>query len=469
MIMSIVYIYFCFIILIGYYSDGFISKFTKITFKNSFNMSPQDNSKEELDAVEIAMNYLNYDETGLKFLRKIVTADPKLKKEMDRANFWQGQSFVIKNAQIIGIVKEGLIIDAECDIRDKLQTKRVQINFPETTLSESELKKALYTMAFNFECMDSSAKILKLNFGDNYDLPTDLLFNQVPHPAWVRSYIYDAVTTATKNAVFNIDNIGSFTKSRLSVYVNFPEVNPAFDTYRIGTMLEMVRNMALGLVEEEGLKIRICVQQSMGSGIFTGLPLAIASMRPILERMDWAGVPYGNENVNSVIRFGTVGPDEIKDDDDCIIVVAPQNIVGGCVIDYLQPMCSKAEGKNIPLIAINPMLNDRPSSDNQMQIRGRAERQEFAKSFHPIFHMKLLYPSNGGYMFPIRGQILKRGYDQPWVLYDKKDIPVSDVNGNSGSGSNSDGKGRKEEYQIIAAFPPDWKLDSKVVSAQYVN
>ena len=120
-------------------------------------------------------------------------------------------------------------------------------------------------------------------------------------------------------------------------------------------------------------------------------------------------------------------------------------------------MCNYAEGRNIPLIAINPMLGDRPSSDNQMQIRGRAERQEFAKSFHPIFHMKLLYPSNGGYMFPIRGQVLKRGFDQPWVLFDKKDVHIG--------GSDE----TKEEYQIIAAFPPDWKLDSKAVSAQYVN
>ena len=179
--------------------------------KNYFNLSPQENNIEtrevEIDAVEIAMNHLNNDETGLKFLRKIVTADPKLKKEMDRANFWQGQSFVVENAQIIGIVKEGLIIDAECNIRDKLQTKRVQIKFSEPTLSESDLKKALCNFAFEYDCMDATANILKLSFGDNYELPMDLLFNEVPHPAWVRSYIYDAAATATKNVVLNIDNL----------------------------------------------------------------------------------------------------------------------------------------------------------------------------------------------------------------------------------------------------------------------
>lgn len=29
-------------------------------------------------------------------------------------------------------------------------------------------------------------------------------------------------------------------KSRMQIKVNFPEVNPAFDTYRLGTILEMV-------------------------------------------------------------------------------------------------------------------------------------------------------------------------------------------------------------------------------------
>jgi hypothetical protein len=35
-----------------------------------------------------------------------------------------------------------------------------------------------------------------------------------------------------------IENIN---KSRMQIKVNFPEVNPAFDTYRLGTVLEMVK------------------------------------------------------------------------------------------------------------------------------------------------------------------------------------------------------------------------------------
>lgn len=83
-------------------------------------------------------------------------------------------------------------------------------------------------------------------------------------------------------------------KSRLQMKVNFPEVsaiiaviaslcqfppyhlhcalhctqvNPAFDTYRIGTLLEMVRTIALRLAEQRGLRVRVCVQQSLGEGV----------------------------------------------------------------------------------------------------------------------------------------------------------------------------------------------------------
>lgn len=71
------------------------------------------------------------------------------------------------------------------------------------------------------------------------------------------------------------------------------------------------------------------------------------------------------------------------------------------MIGLLEEMVTAANGR--PIILINPNLDDRPSSNNRMQIRGRAERKAFANSFCDIFAMRLLYPSSGGYMFPIRG------------------------------------------------------------------
>ncbi len=39
------------------------------------------------------------------------------------------------------------------------------------------------------------------------------------------------------------------------------------DVYRIGTLLEMVREMAYALAED-GKLVKVCVQQSMGQGVF---------------------------------------------------------------------------------------------------------------------------------------------------------------------------------------------------------
>jgi hypothetical protein len=76
-------------------------------------------------------------------------------------------------------------------------------------------------------------------------------------------------------------------------------------------------------------------------------------------------------------------------------------VIGGMVINHLEKMVAAAKGR--PLILINPSLQDKPSSNNVMQIRGRKERKEFEDSFKDVFALRLLYPSSGGYMYPIKG------------------------------------------------------------------
>jgi hypothetical protein len=105
------------------------------------------------------------------------------------------------------------------------------------------------------------------------------------------------------------------------------------------------------------------------------------------------------------------------------------------VVDLLHDMIQAANGR--PVILINPSLNDRPSSNNLMQVRGRAERQAFADSFQDIYALRLLYPSSGGYMYPIGGMVAKQDFHSPWVVYDKR----------------QDGAGR-EVYEVIAALDP---------------
>ena len=155
-------------------------------------------------------------------------------------------------------------------------------------------------------------------------MPLDFRFNEVPHAAWVRAYVYDLASTALARAV---DDPALPDKSRLQMTINIPEMNPAFDTYRIGTVLELVRRMALTLAYQRKT-VRICVQQALGEGIFVGLPLALSSMRPALERMDWGTRLAANSDgadQPSRIRFGALGGDVLAADDDVAIIIAPQN------------------------------------------------------------------------------------------------------------------------------------------------
>jgi len=242
--------------------------------------------------------------------------------------------------------------------------------------------------------------------------------------------------------------------------VNFPEVNPAFDTYRIGTLLEMVRTIALRLAEQRGLRVRVCVQQSLGEGIFTGLPLALSSMRPVLESMDWGQQLSEEEKFRksdnsqprkeALIRLGAVGADQVATDDDVLLLIAPQNVIGGMIVNLLEDMVKAAAGR--PLILLNPQLADKPSSNNMMQIRGRSERKAFENSFRDIYALRLLYPSSGGYMYPIRGMIAKKDFHSPWVAYSKEG-----------------GAGDKERYRMIAAFDPYMPPDPTVLSEVFTT
>ena len=119
-------------------------------------------------------------------------------------------------------------------------------------------------------------------------------------------------------------------------------------------------------------------------------------------------------------------------------------MIGASVLGLLEEMVVAAAGR--PVILFNPILTDRPSSNNVMQVRGRSDRRQFVDSFEDIFCFRLLYPSSGGYMFPIRGMIVKKSYQSPWILYDRK---VSD---------------EKEIYDIIAALPAHPPPDPTVIS-----
>ena len=81
----------------------------------------------------------------------------------------------------------------------------------------------------------------------------------------------------------------------------------------------------------DGKRVRICVQGSMGAGVFQALPLSLNGVMRILEMMDWG-------EAEEFITRGGVGGDVPQPDDDFFILISPQNIVGYAVLPMLREM-----------------------------------------------------------------------------------------------------------------------------------
>eukprot|EP00261_Vitis_vinifera_P037351 XP_019078594.1 PREDICTED: adenylate kinase 5, chloroplastic isoform X2 [Vitis vinifera] len=233
-------------------------------------------------------------------------------------------------------------------------------------------------------------------------IPTRL--NNIPHSREIRTYFYDDVLQATQRAV----NDG---RTRLKVEINIPELNPEMDVYRIGTLMELVRVLALSFADD-GKHVKVCVQGSMGEGALAGMPLQLAGTRKILEFMDWGD--YGAKG--TFINIGSIGSKEVEEQDDLFILVAPQNAVGNCIIDDLKAMTDAAG--NRPVILVNPRLKDLPGSSGIMQTMGRDKRLEYAASFENCYFFRLLYYA--GTQYPIMGAI-RMSYPYRYELYKRVD------------------------------------------------
>ncbi|XP_064958937.1 probable adenylate kinase 5, chloroplastic isoform X2 [Musa acuminata AAA Group] len=253
---------------------------------------------------------------------------------------------------------------------------------------------------------------------DNWrGIPTRL--NNIPHSKEIRKYFYDDVLQATQNAIE--DKI-----RRLKVEINIPELNPETDVYRIGTLLELVRTLALSFADD-GKRVKVCVQGSMGEGALSGMPLQLAGSRKIMEFMDWG--EYGA--LGTFINIGSIGAREVEEQDDLFILMAPQNAVGNCIIDDMKAMTDAAG--NRPVILVNPRLKDMPASSGIMQTMGREKRLEYAASFENCYFFRLLYYA--GTQYPIMGA-LRMSYPHGYELYRRIDESYG-----------------KEKYKLIATFP----------------
>jgi adenylate kinase len=256
--------------------------------------------------------------------------------------------------------------------------------------------------------------------------------NQVPHNRYVRQWFYDKASTAIHDAVI----LASRKKitNRQKIVTLFPETNPSMDSYRIGTLLELIRCAAIRLAEEN-LRVRVCVQKSMGVGIFTGVPKQLNGVARLLQAMDWQS-DVGQENegmVGEYVRFGAVGAEHVYNEerdangvitqhqDDVFIIMAPQSMVGTdtSIIPLLSAMVDAAGDR--PVILINADLTDKVSSAGQQSVRGRQARIDFADSFETIFHFQNIYVSGTSY-FPILGSITKLHPEKPWIAHQRRDF-----------------------------------------------
>lgn len=411
-------------------------------------ISIRDQSDFGSSGVECAISFLNSIEAK-DILIDFAFFNKELKSDANKENMWTGGNFVVTGGECKGILKEGILLQVNLLVKGKAKEREILVPFPYTVEDERMLKNALISMAFDTGKMSATGLVVGLPFGTDHTLPLDFRFNDVPHAAWVRAYIYDTAARALSHALSS-DHTVIPDKARMQMKINIPELNPAFDTYRIGTMLEMIRAMVLPLVYD-GKRVRVCVQQSLGEGVLAGMPLALSSMRPVMEKMDWCGKQKGSVGEEGEVRFGKIGADQIRDDDDLLVLIAPQNVVGGSLMPSLEAMAKEAARRSVPMVLLNPLLEDRPSANNVMQIRGRAERRAFADSFQEILCVRLLYPSTGGYMYPIRGLLCRKDAASPYVAYTQR---------------TDDGH---EAYLPIAAFPAHLRAapDISVVSSLF--
>jgi adenylate kinase len=304
----------------------------------------------------------------------------------------------------------------------------------ETVNPVDDLVRRLNRLAWMADYPEVTGKLVQLGIqigGDGVgELKENLYLNQVPHNRYVRRYFYEMAAQAALDAAI-LCSQGKIS-NRMQMVSMFPEMNPSMDSYRIGTLLELARTIAIRLAEEN-LRVRICVQGSMGVGIFTGVPKQLNGVATLLQRMDWQS-EEGEENegmVGKYVNFGAIGKEHVVnahidekgnqiEQDDVFILLCPQSMVGvdSSVMGMLSEMVDAAGDR--PVILINPDLADKVSAQGQQSVRGRQQRMDFANSFKTIFHFQNIYVSGTSY-FPILGSITKRSPYEPWVAHQRRD------------------------------------------------
>lgn len=406
--------------------------------------------------LDFTMGYLNKHHSDL--LTDFAAVFTDIGEEKAKRNAFSGGSFQIQGAEIVGLDAESIDLDVTVKVRSEPEPKveRVAMKLDVDPIKAAQRQyKTLplippsesgtnhvddFVRRMNRLCLivnqpAVTGKLIQLAIkigGEGVgELRPNMYLNQVPHNRYVRQYFYDMASDAALNAVIQCSE-GKIS-NRMKMTMMFPEMNPSMDSYRIGTLLELARCVAIKLAEQN-LRVRICVQASMGVGIFTGVPKQLNGVSTLLQRMDWqSGEGEENEGmIGNYINFGAIGKDHVVntgvdrrgnkvEQDDVFILLCPQSMVGieSSIIGPLTEMVDAVGDR--PIILVNPDLSDKQSSQGQQGVRGRRDRMDFAASFQTIFHFSNTYVSGTSY-FPILGSLCKMGPSAPWVAHQRRDL-----------------------------------------------
>ena len=240
----------------------------------------------EPDQFTFLLGYMNQHHSST--LQKFAQAFSALGTEMAKSNSRSGGSFVMESASLTDINSQNATLSVLVQRRnrpDVLETVTFDLNahpIPErrrryttlppiaddaTRLPVDDIVRRLNRLCWMVGDAAVTGKLIQLatqlGGAGVGKLPENMYLNQVPHNRYVRQYFYDQAAQAVRDAVVRCSH-GTMSH-RLQVVAQFPELNPAMDSYRIGTLLEMARSICIKLAEEN-VRVRLCVQGSMGVG-----------------------------------------------------------------------------------------------------------------------------------------------------------------------------------------------------------
>lgn len=221
----------------------------------------------EADVADILVSSLNRDLEP--DLQRLALLRSSLSEEAERRNAISRGSLDVTEAKVTAVSCTGLSMQVKVSRKNfwgKVEStlEKVSVEFSRRANSIDDCKTQLMALCRSVGRFESSTVIYSIPVGSYSELPEGLRLNNVPHSPLARNFVYNGAASAVLAAVADPG-----CSRRMVLRCTIPELNPEMDTYRVGTMLELVREIALSLAET-GNNVKLCVQGSMGEGIFTG-------------------------------------------------------------------------------------------------------------------------------------------------------------------------------------------------------